>query len=87
MDLSQHWQAVMEMMQDGLLVVGTDGTILAVNPAAERLTGYSRDELLGHSCTMLNCTGCQVFGKGRGEDWCDLYRKGQGAGEEMPDHR
>jgi two-component system, NtrC family, response regulator HydG len=77
MDLAQHWQAVMEMMQDGLLVVGTDGTILAVNPAAERLTGYSRDELLGHSCTMLNCTGCQVFGKGRGEDWCDLYRKGQ----------
>jgi two-component system, NtrC family, response regulator HydG len=76
-DLTKHWQAVMEVMQDGLMVVGTDGTILAVNPAAERLTGYHRDELLGRSCTMLNCTGCQIFGTGRGEAWCDLYRKGR----------
>ncbi|MBI4768898.1 MAG: GAF domain-containing protein [Chloroflexi bacterium] len=34
---------------DGILVVGRDGRLTECNPSAERILGYSRDELLGRS--------------------------------------
>ena len=71
------WRAVKETMQDGLLVVDAGGRILAVNPAFERMTGYTDGELIGASCSTLNCTGCRVIGLGLAEDWCALFRKGR----------
>jgi PAS domain S-box-containing protein len=64
------------MMQDGLMVLDTHGNILAMNPAAERLTGYAAEELIGSNCRTLNCTGCKVFGRGPGKDWCSLFENG-----------
>ena len=76
MDLSKHWKTIVETLQDGVLVVDPLGKILAVNPSAERLTGYSADELVGKSCRILDCTGCDIFAKGPAERWCGLYAKG-----------
>jgi len=76
LDLSKHWKTVVETLQDGILVVDTKGVVMAVNPAAERLTGYSSEELVGRSCRVLDCTGCEIIGKGTGADWCGLYREG-----------
>ena len=58
------------------MVMDTHGNILAMNPAAERLTGYAAEELIGSNCRELNCTGCKVFGRGPGKDWCSLFEKG-----------
>jgi PAS domain S-box-containing protein len=69
-------QAVVDTMQDGLLMVDTTGRILAVNPAFEEMTGYSSGELVGKSCTVLNCTGCEIIAKGPAEQWCSLFAKG-----------
>ena len=41
------------------------------------MTGYSSDELLGKSCRILNCTGCKIYNKGRGELWCGLFSEGK----------
>jgi len=76
LDLSKYWKTVVETLMDGILVVDTKGVVLAVNPAAERLTGYSAEELVGQSCRVLDCTGCEIIGKGTGEEWCGLYREG-----------
>ncbi|OQW99158.1 MAG: sigma-54-dependent Fis family transcriptional regulator [Desulfobacteraceae bacterium A6] len=76
MDLSKHWKTIVDTLQDGILVVGPDGKILAMNPAAERLTGYRAEELIGKSCRELDCTGCEIIGKGSGERWCGLYARG-----------
>jgi transcriptional regulator with PAS, ATPase and Fis domain len=76
MDLSKHWKTVVNTLYDGILVVAPDGKILAMNPAAERLTGYKASELVGKSCRELDCTGCEIFGKGPGENWCGLYARG-----------
>jgi len=76
MDLSKHWKTIVDTLQDGILVVGPDGKILAMNPAAERLTGYRAEELIGKSCRELDCTGCEIIGKGSGEKWCGLYARG-----------
>ena len=77
MDIAKHWKTIVDTLQDGLLVIGPDGTIIAVNPAAERLTGYRTDELVGQSCRILNCTGCKIIDEGPGPQWCSLFSEGQ----------
>jgi PAS domain S-box-containing protein len=76
MEIGKYWKTIVDTLQDGLMVIDPRGNILAMNPAAERLTGYSADELIGKNCTTLNCTGCELYGRGPGVEWCQLYEKG-----------
>ncbi|MGD2186885.1 MAG: sigma 54-interacting transcriptional regulator [Desulfobacterales bacterium] len=76
MELGKHWKTIVDTLHDGLMVIDPEGNILAMNPAAERLTGYSTAELVGKNCQILNCTGCELYGRGAGEEWCSLYVKG-----------
>lgn len=76
MELSKYWKTIVDTLQDGVMVVDTGGRVLALNPAAERLTGYKAEELIGQSCRMLDCTGCEIYDKGLGEKWCGLFVKG-----------
>jgi PAS domain S-box-containing protein len=82
MDVAKHWKTIVDTLQDGLLVIGPDGTIIAANPAAEKLTGYRAEELVGHSCRILNCTGCNIIDKGPGPQWCSLFSEGHVRGKE-----
>lgn len=74
--ISHYWQTIVNTLQDGLIVVDPGGRILFLNPAAEKLTGYSAAELVGSSCRILNCTGCHIIGRGMAEKWCALYATG-----------
>jgi two-component system response regulator HydG len=76
MDLSPYWKTIVDTLKEGLVVVNPEGTIVAVNPAAEALTGYSAAELIGQSCRILDCTGCDIYGLGSGEKWCRLFQEG-----------
>ncbi len=73
MDITSFWETIVNTLHDGLLVVDSRGTIMNVNPAAEKLTGYHAEELVGQNCRILNCTGCQIYGRGAGKDWCGLF--------------
>ena len=77
MEIVKYWKTIVDTLHDGLMVLDPSGNILAVNPAAEKLTGYSADELIGTNCRTLNCTGCDVYGRGSGKDWCKLFVKGE----------
>jgi len=76
MDISKYWKVIVDTLQDGVMVIDPSGMVLSMNPAAERLTGYRADELVGRSCRMLGCTGCEIIGKGFAEKWCGLFAKG-----------
>lgn len=76
MDIARYWETIFNTLHDGLLVVDARGTILALNPAAERLTGYTAGEIVGRNCRVLNCTGCQIYGRGMAENWCGLFQRG-----------
>jgi len=76
MDLSKYWKTVVDTLPDGLMVFDAAGTIVAMNPAAEKLTGYRSEELMGHNCGVLNCTGCQVFDHGKEKPFCSLFATG-----------
>ena len=55
-DINRYWNKIINTMNDGLMVVGDDGVILMVNRAFEQLTGYTVDEVVGKSCTLLQCS-------------------------------
>ncbi len=77
MDISKYWKTIVDTLQDGVMVVDPGGKVLSVNPAAERLTGYKSEELIGKSCRVLDCTGCEIIGEGDAEKWCGLFVKGK----------
>lgn len=76
MDIGRYWKPVVNTLREGLLIVDPAGKIIDANSAAEELTGYSSRELIGKSCRILNCTGCNIFNKGPAEKWCELFRRG-----------
>ena len=76
MDIARYWKTIVDTLQDGLMVVDPKGRIVAANPAAERITGYAAHEMIGKSCRILNCTGCEIIGQGAGARWCSLFHKG-----------
>ncbi len=87
--LGEYWKAIVDTMMDGVVVVDTKGTILSVNRALERITGYNSDELIGKPCTIFDCDTCfsrnqhgeivkrcHLFtGGGVGRRRCRLHRK------------
>ena len=75
MDINYLWKTVFNTLSDGILILDSKGRILEANAAAERMTGYTADELLGMSCRVLNCTGCHIYGTGSGKKWCSLFEQ------------
>ena len=73
MNIAKHWKTIVDTLQDGLLVVDPTGKILAANKAAERVTGYGANELLGKSCRLLNCTGCKLLENMKSDKFCQLF--------------
>ncbi|HTY24354.1 MAG TPA: sigma 54-interacting transcriptional regulator [Desulfomonilaceae bacterium] len=70
------WKTVVDTMMDGLIVVDSDGMIVAVNRASEEITGYTREELIGSPCTILNCDQCTIR-QAEGAFMCDLFETKQ----------
>jgi PAS domain S-box-containing protein len=59
-DAEPFWETVVEMLSDAVFLVGPDRTILYWNRAAELLTGYSRDEVIGSHCLRaIHCNVCE----------------------------
>ncbi len=76
-EIARHWKSILDSMNDGFMLVGPDGSILMINQAFERLTGYRREEVLGKPCTVLNCDACERTLQGKGEAWCALFAQGE----------
>ena len=74
--LNEYWKTVVDTIQDGLMVVDKEGTIISVNKALETITKYGRKELIGKQCSVLRCDICEIAPEKKGEDWCLLFRKG-----------
>lgn len=49
----EHYRAVAEAATDAIITINSASTILVVNPAAEKIFGYTTEELIGRQLTML----------------------------------
>ena len=71
--------AILDTMADGVFVIDPDRRILRWNRAMERLTGYSAEEAVGESCSVLrgSCRepgdfpfvslNCELFARGEAD--------------------
>ncbi len=67
---------VFETMRDGLMVVDTEGTILLFNSAAERITGYRKEDVIGKECSILDSDTCVVLTESGRQRDCQLLKLG-----------
>jgi PAS domain S-box-containing protein len=58
------------------MIVDRTVMIVSVNKAFEIITGFSSEEATGKSCSILNCTACEIARGGDRDHWCILFRKG-----------
>jgi two-component system, NtrC family, response regulator HydG len=76
-EIGRHWKEIINTMNDGLVVIGPDGTVLMVNRALERLTGYDKREIVGNPCSIFNCDVCAVARSEGRDKWCRLFDLGK----------
>ncbi len=74
--INLYLKEIIDTMNDGLMVVSPDGAIIMVNQAFEKIMGYSREEIIGRSCTRLQCDACAVTLSDGQKHHCDLFRQG-----------
>lgn len=53
-ELVQILSLLVEHLSEGIIVTNPEGKIIHVNPAGQKLSGYSYDELIGHFPGILN---------------------------------
>ena len=74
--MNRYLKEIINTMNDGVMLVSPDGTILMVNHALEEISGYQREELLGMACSIFHCDVCEVArSEGKGH-WCGLFEEG-----------
>ena len=49
----EYYRAITQATTDAIITIDSDSTILIVNPATERIFGYSTEEMIGQPLTML----------------------------------
>jgi two-component system, NtrC family, response regulator HydG len=74
-EINRYWKRIMNTMDEGLMLVGPEGSIIMVNEAFETMTGYSNKEVMGKACTMLNCDACEMALESNDEAWCSLFHE------------
>jgi len=68
--------SILETMSEGLMVVDRNGNILFFNKAAEEMTGFKMDEVLGKQCTLLDTNTCVVNSPDGKRKDCKLFDLG-----------
>ena len=82
------FRGLLEAAPDAIVGVGIDGRIALVNGQAERLFGYSRDEMIGQLVEMLVPSGVRnAHSKHRGAYFASPVTRPMGAGMELAGRR
>jgi PAS domain S-box-containing protein len=67
---------VLESIRDGIMIMNPDGDIIYFNDAAEKITGYKREEVIGQPCTVLDTDTCVILTESGRQRCCKLFEGG-----------
>ncbi|MBC2704436.1 sigma 54-interacting transcriptional regulator [Desulfobacula sp.] len=77
-EMNIFWKKIVNTINDGLMFIGPEGSLLMVNKAFETLTGYTSKEAIGMSCEILDCDACEkIMQTDKKTAWCKLFEEGQ----------
>jgi len=77
-EINIFWKKIVNTINDGLMFIGPEGSILMVNKAFETLTGYTSEQAIGMSCEILGCDACEkIMQTDKEAVWCKLFEKDQ----------
>lgn len=77
----EKYRGMIEMAKDAIFTIdAVDSTILEMNPEAEQMTGYSKQELIGHKVWELHPEGEMSSAQ---ELFAEVVRTGKGVRHEM----
>ena len=74
-EMNNYWKTVVDTIQDGVMIVDVNGTVVSINQAFEGITGYSAAEMIGKNCSILNCTACKKIRSKSECAFCMLFQK------------
>lgn len=74
--MDHYWKIVVDTIQDGVMIVNEKGVVVFVNRAFEEITGYAGREIVGQSCHMCNCSGCEIVRSTGRRQWCAMFEQG-----------
>jgi len=63
-------------MRDGLMVVDNEGYIRLFNRAAEGITGYRAEDVIGKKCTVFDCDTCVILNESKNQQDSELVKFG-----------
>jgi two-component system response regulator HydG len=67
---------VFENMRDGLMIMDPEGNIIYFNEAAEKITEYSKEEVYGKPCSVLDTDTCVILTESGRQKCCSLFSGG-----------
>ncbi|MFC1577409.1 sigma-54 interaction domain-containing protein [Thermodesulfobacteriota bacterium] len=75
-------EQIIDTMADGVFTLDNSGRVTSWNRSMERISGYTAEEAMGHSCQILKCSRC--FGKKcpSGIRSCQILKKGKSEANE-----
>jgi PAS domain S-box-containing protein len=73
-EINLYLKEILNTMHDGLFLTRPDGTIMMVNDALTRMTGYTREELMNAPCSVLDCDVCHRSRAEGQKHWCRLFK-------------
>jgi len=73
---SQFIINVFENMRDGLMIMDPEGNIIYFNEAAEKITEYSKEEVYGKPCSVLDTDTCVILTESGRQKCCSLFSGG-----------
>lgn len=75
-NLNLYWKTVVDTIQDGVMIVSPEGVIISVNRGFEQITGYSPEDVLGKTCSVLECNTCSLARRTKGCHFCAMFQQG-----------
>ena len=74
-DFRQYFDEIVNAVHDGVMIVSPDGVIRMANAAMARMTGFKVEELVGATCTILECDVCEIMRSESESKWCRLFER------------